>query len=75
MSITFEDVQALAETKGRVVKQGHDKDYAALDCGQAPNTNERMRLTSDGALLTVDEGRYWQVGTLADVYNGLKGLP
>jgi hypothetical protein len=33
-----------------------------------------MRLTADGALLTVNEGRYWQVGTLEDVYNGLRSL-
>lgn len=75
MSITFNDVQALAEQKGRVVKHCHDPGYAALDCGEAPNTNERARITADGAFLTVDEGRYWQVGTLDDVYNGLRSLP
>ena len=75
MSVTFEDVQAMAEQKGRVVKACHDPSCAALDCGEAPNTNERMRMTAGGALLIANEGRYWQIGTLDDVYNGLKGMP
>jgi hypothetical protein len=72
---TIDQVQELAQQKGRVVKACHDPEFAALDCGEAPDSNERMRMTAGGALLTVDEGRYWQVGPLEDVYNGLKGLP
>ncbi len=72
---TIEQVIALAAEKGRVVKACHNPEFAALDCGEAPKTNERMRMTAGGALLTVDEGRYWQVGTLDDVYNGLRMLP
>jgi hypothetical protein len=72
---TIEQVIALAAEKGRVVKACHNPEFAALDCGEAPETNERMRMTAGGALLTVDEGRYWQVGTLDDVYNGLRMLP
>jgi hypothetical protein len=71
----IEDVIELAAQKGRVVKACHDPEFAALDCGEAPNPNERMRVTADGAVLTVNNGRYWQVGPLVDVYNGLKGLP
>jgi hypothetical protein len=29
-------------------------------------------MTSDGALLTVADGYYWQVGTIEDVANHLK---
>jgi len=72
--VSIDEVIALATEKGRVVKACHDPEYAALDCGEAP-AGELMRLTSDGALLTVDDGRYWQVGTLDDVYNGLRSLP
>jgi hypothetical protein len=71
---TIEEVIALAAEKGRVVKACHSPEHAALDCGAAPNTNERMRMTAGGALLTVNEGRYWQVGTLDEVYNGLRSL-
>ncbi len=71
---TIEEVIALAIEKGRVVKACHSIEHAAIDCGAAPDTNERMRMTADGALLLVDEGRYWQVGTLDEVYNGLRSL-
>ena len=74
MSLKIEEVIALANKKGRVVKACHSPEFAALDCGEAP-AGERMRLTADGALLTVNEGRYWQIGTLNEVYNGLRSLP
>jgi hypothetical protein len=70
---TIEEVIALAAEKGRVVKACHSPEHAALDCGDAP-AGECMRLTAGGALLTVNEGRYWQVGTLDEVYNGLRSL-
>ena len=47
---------------GLIIKRCHDSEYLAVDCGEATEPNEGMRLTSDGALLTVNEGRYWQVG-------------
>lgn len=72
--VTFEQVKAVADEKGRVVRLGADPRYAAVDCGPAPDTNERMRMTSDGALLLVDGGRYWQLGLLSEVYNGLRSL-
>ena len=75
MTTSFEDVQAMAETKGRVVKQCEDPEYVALDCGEAPDSNERMRMTAHGAVLILDKGRFWQVGPIADVYIALKGLP
>jgi hypothetical protein len=73
--VSIDEVIALATEKGRVVKACHSPEHAALDCGAAPDTNERMRMTAGGALLTVDDGRYWQVGTLDEVYNGLRSLP
>jgi hypothetical protein len=73
--VTIDDVISMAAKKGRVVKACVDPEYAALDCGEAPNTNERMRMTSDGALLTVDDGRYWQMGTLQVVFDGLRSIP
>lgn len=74
MKPTIDQVISLAAEKGRVAKACHDPAYAAVDCGPAPETNERMRMTADGALLTVSEGRYWQVGPIEDVFQGLKGL-
>lgn len=73
--VSIDEVIALATEKGRVVKACHSPKHAALDCGEAPDTNERMRMTAGGALLTVNDGRYWQVGTLDEVYNGLRSLP
>ena len=51
---TIDEVIALANEKGRVVKACHSPEHAALDCGEAP-PNERMRITSGGAMLTVSE--------------------
>jgi len=72
---TLDKITALALEKCRTVKACHDPKFVAVDCGEAPDTNERMRLTSDGALLIIDEGRYWQVDTLEQVYSWLESLP
>lgn len=73
--MNIDEVIKLAADKGRVVKPSAvDPELCVIDCGPAPDTNERARLTSDGAFLTVDEGRYWQVGPIKDVAAWLKGL-
>lgn len=73
--MNIDEVIKLAAEKGRVVKPSPvDQDVCIVDCGPAPNTNERARLTSDGAFMIVDEGRYWQVGPVNDVAAWLKGL-
>lgn len=70
----IETLIALAKEIDRVVVPCHNPEHAALDCGEAADTNERMRLTADGAVLIVSDGRYWQVGTIKEVYNGLRRL-
>jgi|GEM_PF-1537001 len=72
-TVNIEDVIKLAKQKGRVVKECNDPEYAALDCGPAPE-NERMRITSTGALLMADEGRYWQTCGLQHMYDYIKSM-
>jgi len=73
--MTIHKLIALASEKGRVVRPSAiDADYAVLDCGPAPNTNERIRITSDGAMLIVDEGRYWQAVPVNSLQTWLEGL-
>jgi len=72
--IDIKALLSLAADKGWSAKECHDPDYVAFDCGPAPDTNERMRLTAEGALLTVDDGRYWQVVSLKDAYEGLSKI-
>jgi hypothetical protein len=74
MSITIEQVIELAASKGRIVKPCHDPEWAQLDCGEAPNDGRGCVMTSDGAFLLVEEGRYWQAGPMQDVWDGLKAL-
>ena len=52
---------------GLVIKQCHNPEYLAIDCGEALDPNERMRITSDGKVLMVNGGRYWQVGSAEDI--------
>jgi hypothetical protein len=71
----MDDLIDLAAKHDRVVKPSMvDPKMCCLDCGPATNPNERGRMTADGAFLTVDEGRYWQVGPVKDVANYFKGL-
>ena len=73
--MNIEEVIKLAFDKGRIIKPSAiDPDMCCVDCGPAPNTNERARMTSDGAFLIVDDGRYWQIGPVKDVALWLKGL-
>lgn len=64
-----EQVMADARSVGLVVEPCHREDCIAVRAGEVPpeNRNERMRITSDGACLTVADGYYWQVGTVEDV--------
>jgi len=71
--MTIDEVLSMADKKGVVVKPSLvDDSMCVVDLGPAPDTNERMRVTADGAVLIVDEGRYWQIGPIKDVYNWLK---
>jgi hypothetical protein len=73
--MSIDEIITLAAKHGRTVKPSMtDPKYCCLDCGPAPDPNERGRMTADGAFLIVDEGRYWQVGPLTDVAAWLKGL-
>lgn len=70
-----EDIIKLAAEHGKTVTLSlADPEMLCVDCGPAHDPNERARLTSDGAFLIVNEGRYWQVGTKNDVEAWLKGL-
>ena len=71
-TMTRDQVMEKARNAGLVVEPCSDERYISVRAGVVENTNERMRLTSDGALLTVHEGYYWQVGTVEDVDNYLK---
>lgn len=62
-----EQVMQEAQSVGLVVEPCHDEGCISVRSGEAKDTNERMRLTSDGVLLTVSDGYYWQVGTVEDV--------
>ena len=70
--MTRDQVMEMARNAGLVVEPYSSKRHIAVRAGVAENPNERMRLTSDGALLTVRDGYYWQVGTVEDVANHLK---
>ena len=69
-----EQVMKDAESVGLIVQACHSEDNIAVRAGEAPNPNERMRMTSDGSLMIVDDGYYWQVGTVEDVANYVKTL-
>ena len=70
--MTREQVMEMARNSGLVVEPCSSDQHIAVRAGVAEDTNERMRLTSDGALLTVSDGYYWQVGTVEDVHKYLK---
>jgi hypothetical protein len=62
--MTREQAIALAEAKGYRAKPCAAEDKMAVKIGKADDPNERMRLTPDGQVLVVDEGYYWQVGSV-----------
>lgn len=62
------DVMQLAQSKGLVVEPCNHEGLIAVRLSKAPDgANERMRITADGAFLTIADGYYWQVGTVDDV--------
>jgi hypothetical protein len=64
-----------ARKAGLVVEPCVDKAFIAIRVGEAPTgTNERMRMTADGAVMTVKEGYYWQVGSVDAVANYVRSL-
>lgn len=64
--MTREEVIALAEAKGYRAKPCAADNLMAVKLGKADNPNERVRLTEHGQVLVVDEGYYWQVGSVDD---------
>lgn len=69
-----EELIEYGKTIGKVITLCDNPELVAVDCGEAPDTNERMRLTADGALLTVRDGRYWQVGEIGEVARALGAI-
>jgi hypothetical protein len=67
-----DSVLARAKDAGLIAIPCANEKYVAVQCGVAPDTNERMRLTDTGALLTVHEGYYWQVCEINDLKNQLE---
>ena len=59
-----EETIALAESRGLQAKPCASDGMMAVNVGKAEDPNERMRLTDSGQILVVDEGGYWQVGTV-----------
>ena len=58
--------------KGYEAKPCVDPDMIALKVGEAKDTNERMHLSADGQLYIVDDGYYYQIGTVEDFKNWLE---
>ncbi len=67
-----EEVIQLANQSGFIAKPCASVEYIAIRAGEAEDTNERMRMTEDGQIFVVDEGYYWQVGTVQDVANAIR---
>ena len=69
------EVMELARSKGLVVEPCNMESLIAVRQDRVPTgCTELMRLTSDGAMLIVADGYYWQVGTVDDVYEYVKTL-
>lgn len=68
-------VMASAREVGLIVEPCALETLIAVWTCEAPeDTNERMRMTAGGALLTIADGYYWQTGTVEDVANYVKTL-
>ena len=64
-----------AREAGLIVEPCVDEAFIAIRFGDAPaGTNERMRITADGAAMTVKEGYYWQVGSVDAVASYVRSL-
>ena len=73
--MTRDQVMQKAREKGLIVEPCVDKSFISIRVGEAPaGTNERMRMTADGAVMTVNNGYYWQVGSIDDVANYVRSL-
>ena len=70
-----EETIALAESRGLQAKPCAADGMMAVNVGKAEDTNERMRLTESGQVLVVDEGCYWQVGTVDEWAEYLQEQP
>ena len=64
--MTRDDIIKFAESKGYSAKPCASENLMMVKIGKADNPNERMKLTADGQVLVVDEGHYWQVGTVGE---------
>lgn len=69
--MTRDDIIKLAESKGYSAKPCASENLMMVKIGKADNPNERMKLTADGQVLVVDEGHYWQVGSVDEWGNYL----
>lgn len=67
-----EQVMQDARAVGLIVEPCAMESLIAVRGNKAPETNERMRMTSNGAMLIVADGYYWQIGTVEDVANYVK---
>lgn len=66
--MTRDEVLERARARGLVAEPCADEAFIAVRASEAPEgTNERMRITAQGKVLTVADGYYWQVGTVDDV--------
>lgn len=70
--MTRDQVIAKAIAAGMYAKACADDNHIAIEQGKAENPNERMRMTSDGVLLIVDDGYYWQLATVDELAEYLK---
>ena len=61
--------------KGYEAKPCVDPDMIALKVGEAEDPNERMRLTADGQFYIVDDGYYYQIGSVEDLKKFLEAKP
>ena len=69
--VNREDIIKLAESKGYSAKPCASENLMMVKIGKADNPNERMKVTADGQVLVVDEGHYWQVGSVDEWANYL----
>ena len=70
--MTRDDIIRKARESGLVVEPCVSEDHIAVRVGEAVDSNERMRLTADMQLLVVNDGYYWQVGTVEDLANAIR---
>ncbi len=66
-----DDIIRMANEAGMVAKPCASEEYIAIRAGKPEDPNERMRMTEDGQLLIVDEGYFWQIGTVEVVANAI----